>query len=59
MASWWIFKNPLGLYGIKVFNFPDISKVFTNIMKVIYSDIKSEAIVSTPFAKLSINIVQA
>ena len=41
------------------FNFVDILKVFTNTMKVIYSNIKSETIIlSTPFHKLSVNIGQ-
>ena len=56
MTSHRINENPLGLCSIIFFNFADISKIFKSIMKVIYSDIKSETrIVSIPFHKLSIN----
>ena len=42
--------NPLDLCSIKLFNFADISKIFTSIIRVSYSDIKSKTIiVSTPF----------
>ena len=44
----------------KSFKFDDISKLFPNIVKVIYSDTKIETIiVSTPFFKFSINVAQA
>ena len=50
MASWQIFQNPLGLCSIKILNFADVNRIFTNIMRVIYWDIKSEIIiVSTLF----------
>ena len=42
MTSHRINENPLGLCSIIFFNFADISKIFKSIMKVIYSDIKSE-----------------
>ena len=46
MTSWRILKFML----LKTFNFDDITKIFTNTMKVIYSGMKSQTvIVSTPF----------
>lgn len=52
MTSWRILKFML----LKTFNFDDITKIFTNTMKVIYSGMKSQTvIVSTPFWKLFTN----
>ena len=45
--------------SIKFFSFADFGKIFTNIIEVMYLDIKSKiVIVSTPFCKLSIYIVK-
>ena len=45
--------------SIKFFSFADFGKIFTNIIEVMYLDIKSKiAIISTPFCKLSIYIVK-
>ena len=48
-----IFQNPAGLRGNKVFNFADISKIFTNTINVIYLNINNEnAIISAPLLNL-------
>ena len=44
---------------MKIFYITDIRKIFINLVKVIYSGIKSNTIiVSIPFPKMSINIAQ-
>ena len=40
----------------KIFTFTDNSRMFANIIEVIFSDTKNEIV--TPFCKLSINIAQ-
>ena len=52
-------KSVRFISNIKMFNVVDISKIFTNNMQVIYSDIKSETITaSMAFCKLSLNFAQ-
>ena len=36
------FQNPAGLRSITIFNFADISKIFTNTVKIIYLEIYNE-----------------
>ena len=36
------FRNPAGLRSIKIFNFADIRKIFTNTIKITYWEIYNE-----------------